>query len=54
MGGNIRITFVAMGAENVSLEYLSAVLKEKGHEVSLAFDRALFDDKAYFPIPFRR
>lgn len=52
MGGKIRITFVAMGAENVSLEYLSAVLKEKGHEVSLAFDRALFDDKAYFPIPF--
>lgn len=47
----MRITFVAMGSENISLEYVSAVLKKHGHQVSLAFDRALFNDKAYFPIP---
>ncbi|MCL5090748.1 MAG: radical SAM protein, partial [Patescibacteria group bacterium] len=48
----MKITFVAMGAENISLEALSAVLKKHGHQTSLAFDRSLFDDAAYFPIPF--
>lgn len=46
----MKITFVAMGAENISLETLSAMLKKHGHAVTLAFDRALFNDANYFPI----
>lgn len=48
----MRVTFVAMGCENISLEYLSASLKQEGHEVNLAYDPALFDDKNYFYKPF--
>lgn len=44
----MRCTFVAMGAENISLESLSAMLRQHGHETSLAYDQALFDDKNYF------
>jgi radical SAM superfamily enzyme YgiQ (UPF0313 family) len=48
----MRITFAAMGTENLSVEAISAVLKEAGHEVSLAFDQSLFNDKYYFGFPF--
>lgn len=44
--------FIAMGAENVSIEYLSTVLKQQGHTVMLEFDRALFNDKQYFSVNF--
>jgi radical SAM superfamily enzyme YgiQ (UPF0313 family) len=47
----MKVTFVAMGAENISIEALSAILKKHGHETALAFDRSLFNDAAYFPIP---
>lgn len=47
----MRVVFVAMGAENISLESLSAMLKKYGHETALAFDRSLFNDANYFPIP---
>lgn len=47
----MRMTVSFMGAESLSLEALSAVLKEHGHEVSLAFDPSLFDDVNYFKIP---
>jgi len=47
----MRLTVVAMGAESLSLEALSAFLKEKGHRVTLAFDPSLFDDANYFHIP---
>lgn len=47
----MKFMFVCMGAENLAAEQLSAILKEKGHEVDLAFDPALFDDKTYFYIP---
>lgn len=41
-----------MGAENISVCYLSTVLKEAGHTVKVTFDRALFDDKQYFSVSF--
>ncbi|MDO8602381.1 MAG: radical SAM protein [Candidatus Omnitrophota bacterium] len=48
----MKIIFPVMGAENISVSYLSTVLKCAGHVVKVAFDRALFDDKQYFSIPF--
>ena len=48
----MKVTFVAMGAENLSLESISAVLKQEGHTTNLAFDPSLFDDANYFTVPF--
>lgn len=48
----MKITFVVMGWENISVEYLSAYLKQRGHNVSLAYEQSLFDDKNYLCIPF--
>lgn len=47
----MKVTFVAMGTENISIEALSAMLKKHGIATSLVFDRALFNDKQYFPVP---
>src|SRR3989344_6439993 len=46
----MNVTFVAMGSELLGLESMSAVLKKHGHNVNLAFEPALFDDKVYFHI----
>ncbi len=48
----MRVTFVAMGWENISIEYLSGYLKQRGHEVKVAYEQSLFDDKNYLCIPF--
>lgn len=48
----MKIIFPVMGAENISVAYLSTALKQAGHTVKVAFDRALFDDKQYFSVPF--
>ena len=48
----MKVIFPVMGAENISVAYLSSVLKKAGHTVKVAFDRALFDDKQYFSVPF--
>jgi len=48
----MKCTFVAMGVENISLQVLSAMLKKHGHETSLAYDQALFDDKNYLCMPW--
>lgn len=47
----MKCTFVAMGAENISLQVLSALLKQHGHRTALAYDQALFDDKNYLCKP---
>ncbi len=47
----MKVVFVAMGTENISLETLSGMLRSHGHETGLVFDRALFNDKQYFPMP---
>lgn len=46
----MRVVFVAIGWENISLQALSAMLKAQGHEVHLVYDQALFDDKNYLCI----
>ena len=46
----MKIVFVAIGWENISLQALSSVLKQHGHEVELVYDQALFDDKNYLCI----
>lgn len=46
----MRCVFVAIGWENISLQALSSVLKEHGHEVHLVYDQCLFDDKNYLHI----
>ena len=43
----MNVTFVAMGSELLGLERMSAFLKERGHNVSLAFDPALFAERVY-------
>lgn len=48
----MRVTFVSLGWENISIEYISSNLKQRGHEVSLAYEQLLFDDKNYLCIPF--
>jgi radical SAM superfamily enzyme YgiQ (UPF0313 family) len=48
----LKVVMAAMGAENISLEAISAALKRDGHQVQLAFDRALFNDGQYFSIPW--
>jgi len=48
----LNVMMAAMGAENISLEAISAVLKHDGHRVQLAFDRALFSDAQYFSVPW--
>ena len=48
----MKVVFPVMGAENISVAYLSTIVKNQGHESKVAFDRALFDDKQYFSIGF--
>jgi len=48
----LKVVLAATGAENISLEAISAMLKQNGHRVQLAFDRALFNDAQYFSIPW--
>ena len=46
----MKCVLVAIGWENISLQALSAVLKQDGHEVHLVYDQSLFDDKNYLHI----
>ena len=46
----MKILFYYRGAENFGIEYISAVLKEAGHETGLIFDPG-FDDTFYFRTP---
>ena len=48
----MTVVFPVMGAENISVSYLSSVVKNSGHDSKVAFDRALFDDKQYFSVGF--
>ncbi len=48
----MKVVFPVMGAENISVAYLSSVVKNSGHDSKVAFDRALFDDKQYFSVGF--
>ena len=48
----MKIIFPVVGAENISVAYLSSVLKKAGHTVKVAFDRSLFNDMQYFSVKF--
>ena len=47
----MHITFVALGWEQLAISLLSAIVKQQGHEVALAFSPALFRDRYNFNIP---
>ena len=48
----MRITIVAIGAEQLGLSLLSGIAKRDGHEVSLAYSAALFHDRFNLEIPW--
>ena len=48
----MRINFVGIGWEQLGISLLSAIAKQHGHQVSLAFSAALFNDRYNFQIPF--
>lgn len=47
----VKVTFVALGQEQLGISLLSAVLKRAGHETALAYNPALFDDRYFLDIP---
>lgn len=47
----MKVTFVALGQEQLAISLLSSVLKREGHTTSLVFDPALFDDRTYLDVP---
>ncbi len=47
----MKITFVAIGSEQLSISLLSAMAKGAGHKVSLAYSAGLFHDRLYLEIP---
>ncbi|HWB62085.1 MAG TPA: radical SAM protein [Chitinophagales bacterium] len=48
----MKITFVAIGAEQMGLSILSGIAKKLGHEVNLAFSSSLFHDRFNLEIPW--
>lgn len=48
----MRVVFVGFGAEQLSYELLGAILKRDGHDVSLVYHAALFDDRFQMNIPW--
>lgn len=48
----MKITFVALGSEQLGLSLLSAIAKRQGHEVNLAYSAALFHDRWNLEIPW--
>jgi radical SAM superfamily enzyme YgiQ (UPF0313 family) len=47
----MRITFVAIGWEQLGTSLLSAIAKQQGHQVNLAFSVSLFNDHFHLSIP---
>jgi len=47
----MKVTFVALGCEQLGISLLSAVLRRAGHTTSLAFNPALFNDRYYLDVP---
>lgn len=48
----MKVTFVAMGTEQLPISLLSAILKREGHDVSLAFSASMFNDRFNLEIPW--
>jgi radical SAM superfamily enzyme YgiQ (UPF0313 family) len=47
----MRVTFVALGWEQLGISLLSALAKRDGHDVNLAFSVSLFNDRYNLSIP---
>ncbi len=47
----MKITFAALGQEQLAISLLSAVLQREGHETALAYHPALFDDRYFLDVP---
>lgn len=47
----MKVTFVALGSEQLGISQLSALAKRDGHEVGLAFSASLFHDRYNLEIP---
>jgi anaerobic magnesium-protoporphyrin IX monomethyl ester cyclase len=47
----MKITFVALGSEQLAISLLSAIAKRDGHKVGLAFSASLFHDRFNLEIP---
>jgi len=48
----MRITFVAIGSEQLAVSLLANIAKAKGHDVNLAFSASLFHDRFNLEIPW--
>lgn len=48
----MKIAFVVLGTEHLSVGILSALAKESGHQVHLAFSAAMFHDRSNLEIPW--
>jgi radical SAM superfamily enzyme YgiQ (UPF0313 family) len=48
----MRVTFVALGWEQLGISLLSSIAKQSGHHVGLAFSPSLFHDRYNLNVPF--
>ena len=48
----MNVTFVGIGMEQLSVSLLASIAKSRGHKVSLAFSRGLFQDRYNLNMPF--
>lgn len=48
----MKVAFVVLGSEHLSVGVLSAIAKELGHDVQLAFSASLFHDRYNLEIPW--
>jgi len=48
----MRVTFVAVGYEQLPVSLLASIAKRDGHEVGLAFSAALFADRYHLDLPW--
>ncbi len=48
----MKVTFAAIGSEQLAIGLLSAIAKRDGHKVSLAFSASLFHDRFNLEIPW--
>ena len=46
----MKVTFIAIGSEQLAISLLSAMLKERGHETAVAFSASLFHDRSNLEI----
>lgn len=48
----LRVSFAAIGSEQLAIGLLSGILEDKGHETAVAFNACLFHDRSNLEIPW--